>query len=88
MAEKKTTGDLTSAMQLVSGRAQPVAPPESAAPYVAPSRVGMKAKTFFLNPSAMRQLKQLALDQGTSEQDILVQALNDMFRKHGKPEVA
>jgi hypothetical protein len=35
-----------------------------------------------------RQLRILAADRDTTIQDLLAEALNDLFAKHGKPEIA
>lgn len=34
------------------------------------------------------QLRELAVDQRSTVQDLLAEALNDLFQKHGKPELA
>lgn len=65
----------------------PVADPESK-----PRRRG---QTLRLNPDALRELKILAatLDDGTrerriSQHDLLIEAVNDLFVKHGKKPLA
>jgi hypothetical protein len=35
-----------------------------------------------------KQLRILAADRDTTIQDLLAEALNDLFAKHGKPEIA
>jgi hypothetical protein len=35
-----------------------------------------------------RQLRILAADRDTTIQDLLAEALNDLFAKNGKPEIA
>jgi hypothetical protein len=35
-----------------------------------------------------RQLRILAADRDTTIQDLLAEALNDLFAKHGRPEIA
>lgn len=55
-----------------------------------------QAQTLRLPRDAWRQLKILALDQSevrasgkrTSAHDLLVEAVNDLFRKYGKPPLA
>jgi len=47
-----------------------------------------KGQTLRLTPAAWRQLKQLALDRETRAHDLLLEAVNDLFRKHGKPPIA
>lgn len=56
--------------------------------YRAPSRRGRKALTVYLDPAAHRQMRLLGLEQGRSGQDLVVEALNDLFRKNGKPPIA
>jgi len=54
----------------------------------APSRVGKKALIGYFDPSVSKQLKQMALDNDTSVQSLLAEALNDFFQKHKKPAIA
>src|SRR5947209_3343905 len=46
-----------------------------------------KGQTLRLNPEAWKQLKLLALERETSSHDLLIEALNALFRRHGKPPV-
>lgn len=54
----------------------------------APSRVGKKALIGYFDPGVSKQLKQMALDGDTSTQELLREALNDLFQKHKKPSIA
>ena len=56
--------------------------------YRAPSRRGRKALTVYLDPAAHRQMRLLGLEQSRSGQDLIIEALNDLFRKNGKPPIA
>ena len=47
-----------------------------------------KGQTLRLSAAAWRQLKMLAMDEGTSVHQILVEAVDDAFRKRGKPTIA
>ena len=71
---------------------QPAPAPAAAAPethaHLAPSRRGRKAVTMYLDPAAHRQLRMLGLETDRSGQDLLVEALNDLFQKHGKARIA
>jgi hypothetical protein len=49
----------------------------------APSRDGKRALTVYLDPLAWKQLRQLALDQDTSNQALGEEAVNLLFAKHG-----
>jgi hypothetical protein len=55
---------------------------------VPPSRQGTKAVTGWFDPAVSRQMKQIALDNDTSIQELLREALNDLFQKHGKSTIA
>jgi hypothetical protein len=84
---------LSEALRHASGRAEPpkppavVAVPEPKARRV-PSRRGKKTIAGFFDPAASRQLRQLALDEGSNVQDLLREAINDLFEKRGKPRIA
>lgn len=62
-------------------------PGEKAQP-VAPSRTGKKMVSGHFDPAVPRQLKQLALDRDTTVQNLIAEALNDLFAKHGKQRIA
>ena len=53
-----------------------------------PSRQGKKALGAFVSPETSKQLKQIALDENTTVQYLVVEALNDLFIKHGKHPIA
>ncbi|WP_408605848.1 ribbon-helix-helix domain-containing protein [Mastigocladopsis repens] len=40
------------------------------------------------DPAVSRQLRQLALEQDTTVQGLLAEALNDLFEKYGKKPIA
>ena len=61
-------------------------PPKS--PHFRPSREGKSNVTGYFPPAVKRQLRILAADRDTTIQDLLAEALNDLFAKHGKPEIA
>ena len=72
-------------------------PQESAAPeeggeagrgYVAPARRGKKAVSGHFDPAVQKQLNQIALDEDSSVQELLREAINDLFAKRGKPRIA
>jgi hypothetical protein len=72
--------DLQAAAAAVRRPAQPTA--------IAPSRVGKKPVTAFFDPEVSRQIKKLGLDQDKTMQDLLQEALNDLFRKYNLPPIA
>jgi hypothetical protein len=49
---------------------------------------GRRGMTLRLHPDAWKQLKFAAVEQGVSAHEVLLQALNDWFAKHGKPPIA
>ena len=56
---------------------------------LAPSRAGKKALIGYFNPDVSKQLKQMMLDHDRdSVQDLLREALNDLFQKYKKPAIA
>ena len=78
---------LASAMRDASGVPQDPAPTGKVEVYVPPSRQGLKSKTFFANPAALRVFKALALELEESEQDLIRRALNRVLAENGKPEL-
>jgi hypothetical protein len=62
--------------------------PEPVEPARPPSRAGKRNVTGYFQPEVARQLRQLALDRDVTIQMLLGEALNDLFAKHGKPELA
>ena len=63
----------------------PVERPEG---FYAATRAGKKKVTAPLSGEAHRQLKTLAVEQGGTVEGLLVEAINDLFQKHGKPPIA
>src|SRR3954469_22781799 len=55
--------------------------------FYAATRAGKKKATATLSTEAHRQLKLLAVDHGGVEA-LLIEAINDLFRKHGKEPIA
>ena len=75
-------------MAALAGRPQlsdPVAPPK--APPV-PSRQGKKGLTIWLDPAVIRALKQLAAEVDRTQESLVREALNQLFKDHGKPPIA
>jgi hypothetical protein len=69
---------------LQAAAARRPAPPST----VPPSRVGKKPVTAFFDPEVSRQIKKIGLDQDKTMQDLLQEALNDLFRKYDLPPIA
>ena len=53
-----------------------------------PSRVGKKAVAAHFDPAVSRQLKLIGLEADRSTQDLLGEAINDLFAKYGKAPIA
>lgn len=47
----------------------------------------LKVFSFRMRPSAKQQFAILAKELGMKEQDLIAEALNDLFSKHGKPPI-
>ena len=66
-----------------------VRPPEdSQVRQVRTGREGKSNVTGYFPPEVKRQLRLLAAERNTTIQDLLAEALNDLFAKNGKPELA
>lgn len=63
---------------------------ETTAQNRAPSRVGLRAVTVYVKPEAHKQLRLMAIEQGDngSVQELMVEAINDLFRKYGRSIIA
>lgn len=86
--------NLAAALNEVSGKPvltenKPQQPqPVETKPDLPPSRQGKKAIAGHFDPAVSKQLKQLALEQDTTVQALLGEALNDLFEKYGKKPIA
>lgn len=61
---------------------------EKTALTVQPGRVGKKPLIGYYSPECIKQFKQITLDRDTTQQDLLAEALNDLFHKYGKAPIA
>ena len=52
------------------------------------NREGKKAISGFFSPDAAKQLKQIALNEDSTVQALLTEALNDLFIKHNHKPIA
>lgn len=57
-------------------------------PEVRLDRVGKRGKVFFMNEAAEKQLSILAIEEDTTQQDLLNGAVNALFIKYGKKPIA
>ena len=53
-----------------------------------PQSTQRKGQTLRLTRDAWKQLKVLAIDQDRTAHDLLIEAVNDLFSKYGKPPIA
>ena len=59
-----------------------------AANYQQPGRAGTKPITVHFPEDVRSQLKLVALERRTTLHNLMAEALNDLFAKYGKPEIA
>src|SRR3546814_19701941 len=67
---------------------KPAAPPAKAPWVPPPSRVGLKAVQFYLDPAAHKQLAILAIRDEVPIQTLLAQALDQLFSSRGLQVIA
>lgn len=79
-----TTGVFAEPVQPVRKEA-PAANP-SAAPR--PDRRGRASLPFWTSAPAKKQLRLMAAELDTTQQELMTEALNLLFDKHGKPPIA
>ena len=68
---------------------QPAAPapqPEAQA-HRPPSRRGLKALTVWVDPAIHQQIRMMALEQNRPAEDMLREAVADLFQKYGRPRL-
>jgi hypothetical protein len=87
----RKTGALASALRssgaIVPAADEPV-PLVVVAAKVQPSRIGTKPITVHFPEPVRRQLKMLAAEQGRNMDDLTAEALNLLFARYRKPEIA
>ena len=57
-------------------------------PHYRPGRENKRNVTGYFPPEVKRQLRLLCAEQDTTIQELLAEALNDLFAKYGKAEIA
>ena len=65
---------------------QPQTYPEN--PHYRPGRAHKSNVTGYFPPEVKKQLRMLAAEHETTIQALLAEAMNDLFAKYGKPEIA
>ena len=66
---------------------QPAAPQPEAQAHRPPSRRGLKALTVWVDPAIHQQIRMMALEQNRPAEDMLREAVADLFQKHGRPRL-
>ena len=56
--------------------------------YYAATRAGKKKVTASLDPASHKQLRQLGLDRDMTTEALLIEAINDLFKKYAKRPIA
>ena len=82
MAKRSLQDAFTSPAQPTAPTPQPVA--QTHRP---PSRRGLKALTVWVDPAVHQQLRMMALEHRRPAEDMLREALADLFQKHGRPRL-
>jgi len=85
MIAKKRAGSLGDLVLRKDEAAQPERVQDDQLPA---SQRRRKGQTIRLDIGAWKQLKIMAVEHETTCHDLLLEALNDLFRKYGKPPVA
>jgi hypothetical protein len=62
--------------------------PEIRDPHFRPGRATMSNVTGYFPPAVKKLLRMIAAEEETTIQELLAEALNDLFAKRGKPEIA
>lgn len=74
-----------------TGKVQPAAkakPANKKSPHYRPSRAGRKAIIGYFDPMVSKQVRQLALDEDTSVEALVGEALDLLFENRGLPQIA
>jgi Antitoxin-like ribbon-helix-helix len=84
---------LSDALRHASGKTEEQKPPAVSAQAVQPGniqgRTGKKNISGWFDPAVSRQIKQMALEKDDSSiQELLREAINDLFEKYGKSRIA
>ncbi len=88
MANKPTLTEIHSGTEQIRQAAVDVETTPKPAAMVPPSRQGKKMISGHFDKDVHRQLKMLALEQETSIQALLSQALNALFERNDMPPIA
>ncbi|HBS25823.1 MAG TPA: hypothetical protein DD827_01645 [Gammaproteobacteria bacterium] len=76
------------ALKKDSSVAEPVAIKASGSPHQRPARKGAKHVGGYFSPEVSRQLRQIALEEDSSVQKLLGEAIDMIFHSRQKPTIA
>ncbi|MDE0445424.1 MAG: hypothetical protein OXH96_02050 [Spirochaetaceae bacterium] len=80
-----------SLLDAFTSQAEPTAPAPAPQPeahaHRPPSRRGLKALTVWVDPAVHQQVRMMALEQNRSAEDMLREAVADLFQKYGRPRL-
>jgi hypothetical protein len=85
---RKTRASLDYATGVFAENDEPRARAASTKTGARPDREGRKAMPFWALEAARKQLRLLAAEQDTTQQDLMTEALNLLFDKYRKPPIA
>jgi len=68
--------------------AQPAPPPEPRKYPVAATRQGKRVASVYLEPEAQKQLHLIAVHEGKTIQDLLIEGVNAVFAARGQSRIA
>jgi hypothetical protein len=88
MARKQSLAEALKERPTEESEPQTVSLVPSTVTYTPPSRRGTKVVSGHFDPAVSRQLRGIALDEDSSVQELLREALNDLFIKRGKAPIA
>jgi hypothetical protein len=87
--QKAARPEPAAAPALVARAGAPAAEPErEGRGFYAATRAGKKKLTTAVDPGAHMQFRQLALELDKKGEALLIEAINDLFSKYGKPPIA
>ena len=89
MANKPSLAAATAALKAHNALPPPEADREQGSSSLqTPSRQGKKTIAGHFDPAVSRQLREIALAEDSSVQELLREALNDLFLKRNRPPIA
>jgi hypothetical protein len=83
---RRQTARATSQIREVHSAPAPQ-PPDTRDPHFRPGRAEMTNVTGYFPPAVKKLLRMIAAEEETTIQELLAEALNDLFAKRGKPEI-